>query len=493
MEHSNDSGHEAADAGDEARVGHALPSRKRVVASAGWYVASSFLVKALGYITIPIFTRIMTQGEFGAFNAFAAMQVLLVAILGLEAFQTLNRARFDFKDEEIPIYQFTLTTVTVVFGGGLLGLLLIFPGVFEGIADLDFQYLVIMALYAMFFPAFNMFQAYQRIQYKYKLSAGIAISVSLFATALSVLLVVSMSDALMGRIVGQYVPFVVVGVIAYVAYGLTAKRLGWKYLRYALALCGPLIVATLGTQGMVLGGRIVVQQVGPLEEVAYIALGTSIANIALVLVTALNNAWAPYLMDCLQSDDIDSAHLILRPFIYFVTSLIVAVSLLAPEVVLILGGWDYMPTVAVVPSLMLSALFSMLAVQFVFVQTYFKKVRAGGVLVFVAACVNAIAGVPAVSMWGFVAVGYVGLGAYLLLLIGQWLITRSFAPRVMPVRLLGPPIAVAGLLIPVELALYGDGLQWLRYLLVAGTCGVALLFIARVWKTRRTSVHTTKA
>lgn len=485
MDKSTETDPEPSETGEPQPSEDGLPSRKRVVKSAGWYVAATFLTKGLGYITIPIFTRIMTPGEFGEFNAFAAMQVLLVAVLGLEAFQTINRARFDFKPDELPAYQFTAVTSTVILGGVLLTLMLLFPEVFEGITDLDRQYLVIMALYAMFFPVFNMFQAYQRVQYKYKLSAGLAFGVSLTATALAVTLVVALSDALMGRIVGQYVPFIVVGAVAYVFYGLAARRIEWRYFRYAVALCGPLIIATLGTQGLVFAGRIVVQQVGPLEDVAYIALGASVSNIALVLITALNNAFAPWLMDCLENDDINSAHAILRPFIYFMTALVVCVSFMAPEVVLILGGYEYLPTTLVVPSLMASALLSMLTMQFVFVQTYHKRIRLGGGLVFSAALLNVVLCVPAVQVWGFVAVGYVGFFVYLVLVGSQWLITRSIAPGVLPIALLGPPVLVTGLLMPLELALYSDGLEWIRYAFVVAAGVAALSFIVHVLQKRK--------
>ena len=61
-----------------------------------WYTLSEFLTRAIGFITIPIYTRILTNAEVGDFSVYASWQVILVIVCGIEVYNTINRARFDY-------------------------------------------------------------------------------------------------------------------------------------------------------------------------------------------------------------------------------------------------------------------------------------------------------------------------------------------------------------------------------------------------------------
>ncbi len=134
-----------------------------------WYTLSSFLTKSLGFITIPLFTRIMTPEEFGSFSAYAAFQTIMIAVFGLESFLTLNRARFDFEESDLMKYQFSVLVLSFSMTIGAMALFLLFPGHLSAVTGLDDQYLLMMFVYLLFNPAFSMFQMWQRVRYGYRL------------------------------------------------------------------------------------------------------------------------------------------------------------------------------------------------------------------------------------------------------------------------------------------------------------------------------------
>ena len=72
----------------------------RVALKAGfWYVVSTFFVKGLAFITTPIFARLMTEADYGEFSNYANWQSMLLIIIGVELFNTLSRAYYDYTDE----------------------------------------------------------------------------------------------------------------------------------------------------------------------------------------------------------------------------------------------------------------------------------------------------------------------------------------------------------------------------------------------------------
>ncbi|RDB63922.1 hypothetical protein C1878_03810 [Gordonibacter sp. 28C] len=449
--------------------------------SAVWYTAATFLTKGLGFITIPIFTRIMTTGEFGLYNNFAAWQVILLSLFSLEGYATLNRARLDIHGKQLQDYQFTLLTSGMGLTFLLAMLLLVAPGVPESLTDLDRQYLYIMVLYLLFQPAFTMFQTLQRVQYRYKLSAGLSLGASLLATLLSVALVLVLPDALMGRIVGQYVPFAVLGIGFYLWYWKTGGRFRLEHLKYAIPLCVPLVIAALGGQILLLGCRIVTQHTCGADQVAFLSLATTLAQIALILINALNNAWAPWLYDCLEAGASDKATGTFKVYIWGIAVLTVLVSLFAPELVLLLGGEEYAPTIWLVPSFMANCLLGMLTNQYVYLETYHKDVRAGGVATLLLGLLNLPLCWLFVTALGFEYVGYANIVSNALLVLVHKIIVRKFdSPDVFSLKTSGLPLLVGLTSMPVSLVLYACEVDWLRYALIAAIACLGAIWLFKV-------------
>lgn len=451
--------------------------KKEAGKSAIWYTAATFITKGLGFITIPLFTRIMTTGEFGLFNNFAAWQQILLSVLSLESYATLNRARLDCEGKELQDYQFTLLTSSLGITFLLAVLLIVAPSMPETITDLDRKYLYIMVLYLLFYPAFTMFQMLQRVQYRYKLSAGLSLGASLLATALSVFLVVTLDDALMGRVVGQYVPFAVLGAVFYLWYWKTGGTFRVKYLRYALPLAVPLVIATLGTQVLLLGCRIVTQHSCGPDEVAFLSLATTVSQIVLILVNTLNNAWAPWLYDCLSSGKPEKAIETFKLYLWGMTVLSVLVMLAGPELVRILGGEEYGPTVWLVPSFMFTCLLSMLANQYVYLETYYKDVWAGGIATLAIGIVNLPLCFGFIRVAGFDAVGYANITSNaLLILVHKGLIARRLKVEdLFSAKASAMPILVAIASMPISLLAYNLDSFLLRWSIIVGVvavCGI---------------------
>lgn len=449
--------------------------------SAIWYTAAAFTTKGLGFITIPLFTRIMTTGEFGLFNNYAAWQSILLAVLSLESYATLNRARLDCNGKELQDYQFTLLTCSlgITF---LLGMLLaIAPAVPELITDLDSKYLCIMLLYLLFYPAFTMFQMLQRVRYRYKLSAGLSLGASLLATGLSVLLVVNMDDALLGRVVGQYVPFALLGMVFYLWYWKTGGSFKLRYMKYALPLAVPLVVATLGAQVLLLGCRIVTQHSCGSDDVAFLSLATTISQIVLILVSTLNSAWAPWLYDCIETRQPERAVKTFRLYIWGMAVLSALVMLVGPELVLVLGGAEYKPTIWLVPSFMLTCLLSMLANQYIYLETYHKDVWAGGIAALIFGVLNLPLCWLFIQCWGFDAVGYANVASNLLLILAHKLILakRLRVDDLFSLKVVASPLGFAAALVPLSLGLYyldNAAIRWSVIVILLAAC----LFF--VWK-----------
>ena len=57
---------------------------EKKAAKAGiWYTIGNFILKGCIFLSLPIFTRILSTTDFGIFNTYMAYEGILTAILGL--------------------------------------------------------------------------------------------------------------------------------------------------------------------------------------------------------------------------------------------------------------------------------------------------------------------------------------------------------------------------------------------------------------------------
>ena len=63
------------------------------------YTISNFFIKGLAFLTLPIFTRIMTSSDIGMFSNITSWFNILAIIVTVELYSSINVARFDYKDD----------------------------------------------------------------------------------------------------------------------------------------------------------------------------------------------------------------------------------------------------------------------------------------------------------------------------------------------------------------------------------------------------------
>lgn len=427
-----------------------------LIKSSFWYTAASFFTKAISFITIPIFTRLMSKQEYADFSIFASWQSIFLIICGVEIYATLNRARFDYdSNASLNSYITSCLVLSSLFTGLLLIVYCLFSSFFDQLFLLDKKYIILMFAYLFTQPAFQMFQAKQRVEYRYKLSAAISFFLIIFSTIFAVYLVNSVEDKLLGRIVGQYAPYIAVGVSFYISFIIKGRGVSVEDWKYAIKLGLPLVFSFLGSQILLSSDRVVVQHLGTHEEVAWLVLATSATHIILLFVQTLNNAWSPWFFDKLKEGAKDDINRVFGIYIWFIVLSTFAVLIIGPEVVKLLGGREYSNSVFVLPANMLCGVFTAITAQFVNLQTYYKRTRISAVITSIVAVINIFGDILAVKVFGYQGACYVTVLCQLVLISLHYIASRQFGiEELLPIKQLILVLCVSLLLIPLSLLLY---------------------------------------
>ena len=76
-----------------------MHKNNRVLKAGIWYTISNFLIKGLVFITMPIFTRLMTKNDIGLFSNITSWFTIFSIVATFELYSSLSVARFDYRDD----------------------------------------------------------------------------------------------------------------------------------------------------------------------------------------------------------------------------------------------------------------------------------------------------------------------------------------------------------------------------------------------------------
>ena len=119
--------------------------------------------------------------------------------------------------------------------------MLLFPISVSNFLEIDMKYIHIMFAYLLFAPAYQMLVTKQRAFYKYKMFVFITGIMTISGTLFSFITVIWMQDKLQGRILGFYVPQIIISCIIFFLLALRGKQIKIKYWEYACVICVPLV------------------------------------------------------------------------------------------------------------------------------------------------------------------------------------------------------------------------------------------------------------
>lgn len=449
-----------------------MNNNKRALKSGVWYTVSNFLLKSIGFITMPIFARLLTHAEFGIFNNFTSWLSILTIFVTLNLDSTLISARYDYEDD-FDGYIYSMLSLSFINTIVWLAVFNIGSTFFSAFLDLDIKYINAMLVYLLFLPAVNMFQNRERYYFKYKNTVLTSIILSLGTALLSVFLVVNMNNRLEGRIIGMVVPTIILGFAFLVYFCKKGKRINIEYWKYAIPICLPYIPHLLSMTLLNAMDRVMITKICGSEQTALYSLAYTCGTMVTLLLTSLNSAFAPWLGEKINQEEYKDVRKFSYIYILAFLFMAVGIMLLSPELLYILGGKSYMEAIYVLAPVSMGCVCQFLYTMFVNVEQFKKKTGGMAIGSATAAIINFVLNLIFIPKIGYLAAAYTTLIGYMLLLvIHMYLVNRLGLKEIYDYRFIGMIVLVGVIQMVLITVLYSY--IWLRYTLVGLYGGVAI-------------------
>lgn len=400
-----------------------MKKQNKVLTAGLWYTVSNFALKAMGFITTPIFARMLTKTQFGDYSNFITWLNILIVISGFCLYTSVNRARLDFPNN-LNQYLSSITLLGTFITCVLYIIVICKMKFFENLFSMNSFYIHCIFVYLLVQQALEVFQVKQRVTYKYKTSVALSFLTTILTTVVSIILVILMEDKFCGRVLGYVIPSVVICLGVYVVIIMQGKSIKWEYCKYALAFSWPYVPHMLANTILSSSDRVMIKSICGSEQNAIYTIACSCATIASILWTSMNNAVSPWVFDKLEEKNTEAIRKITVPYLLLFTLPVQLCLLVAPEILLILGGNKYAEAKYVIVPLMTSVILQFAYSLYVNIEQYAKKTWCIATGTVIAALLNIGLNIALIPKYGYKAAAYTTLTGYFVLFLIHYIFVR---------------------------------------------------------------------
>lgn len=351
-------------------------SDKRLLKSGIGYTIGNFLLKGISFITIPLYTRLLTTYEYGVVSIFNTWLAIFVCIIGLNLSSSISNAYLDFKENYKKFLASILFLSTISFSI-IITIFLVFR---DNISKLmGFEPLIILSLLVTSFFSYviNFNNAKFMMEYNHSGFIKVSFLVSLLNISLAILFLLFMrEERYKSLIYAMLVAYSLVGIYIYIKIvkNVNIKELlNYGFWKYALIIATPTMPHLLSQLILTQSDRIMIEKFIGSSQAGIYSVAYNISMILSVLWGSLNNVWVPWFYEKMRNKNIMEITRKTKFYMIFFSIITFLLVLVCPEIVKVASNKDYWGGISIVPLIIISYYYVFLYGFSVNIEFYMKK------------------------------------------------------------------------------------------------------------------------
>ena len=378
--------------------------KSKVVKAGTWYTLTNFFTIGISFLTLPIFTRLLSTEDYGITSVYSSYLNIFVIVFSLDVVASIQRGKFDFKDNYNQFVSSVLFLGTISFIIFSL-LILAFQSFFSKMLDLEPILLYVLLINAFFAFVQNLVLAKFRVEYNYKKISLIQIANSLIGVILSIILITRFftNTKYLGRILGSSLPVIISGFILLLYIFTQGKEIINKiYWKYALIISVPLILHNLAGIINAQFDRIFINKYIGSSEAGIYSFAYNVGMIIDVLWVSTNQAWVPWFYERMDANNYSAIRKRAKNFRDFFTLAYILILFVSPEIIKIMADKRYSDGLVIVPYIFMAYYFNLMYSFEVNVEFYTRKTHLISIGTILGAVINVVLNIVLIPKYGYV-------------------------------------------------------------------------------------------
>lgn len=385
-----------------------------------WYTIGNMLIKGIPFLTIPLFTRLLTTDDFGIYNTYISYENILSIAIGLGISGSIKVAKFDFK-ENFDRYVSSVFQLLLVVGGICL---LLINTIFTLIdisniwmSTLVLNLLVIQSIASAIYGIMGCKYVIEG-QYIQNLVIAFVMTGINVGTSIFLCFFFLSGDRSTARITGTAMGTICVAMYILFLQSRKAKLKRYKAAnKYALRLGMPLLPHQFSVSLLSQCDKIMIQAMVGNSEAGIYGLAVNITMVLSVIMTSIDNAWTPWFYSLLGKKDyktlIRKNNLLIIFFMYISCVFL----LIGPDIIHIMTESDYWDSIYAFIPLTIAVFLNFMYIFSVGVEYFMKKTGYISTTTLICMGTNIVLNYFMIKKFGYIAAAYATCISKLLLFI----------------------------------------------------------------------------
>lgn len=392
-----------------------------------WFTLATIIQNAILFLVTPLYTRILTDEEYGVFSVYQSWQqiISIIAVLALDRCITVGFIKFSNNRKEfLSSIQTLMTLLVFLFTAAIC----IFPHFFEKLINLPIYIIISMFIVALMNNSLANWSWYQRYNYSYKKLTIVTIFSTIIIQVVSVLAIAFFPAENKGNVLVMSMAgskLILYGVIycsVWIRGKAFLKKEYWKFaLKYSIAVV-PHALAQIVLNS---SDRIMIDKICGRSDAAYYGVTYSAAMVLNIIMNSINSAIQPWFFEKIKQKDFESIKKQTNILLVLSAILSIGVSLFAPDILKIMAPSSYNVALWVFPSVAGSIFFYSMYLYFANFESYYEKPFYFSIATTVGAIFNIILNMIFIPIFGFVVAGYTTLLSYMLFAIMHYIFMKK--------------------------------------------------------------------
>ena len=389
-------------------------SSKALKAGIGYTIGNVF-IKGITFISIPIFARLLSVGDYGIVNTCNAYVAILSIFIGFALHSSIKNAKIDYANE---INQYVSSLILLILFNSIFFLLIaiLFSSSIARYLSLKSGFLVALIVMESFGSALiSYYNCVLAIDYKFKEYIKISLLYSISNMLISIVFIMCFfqNTKWLGRILGTVVSsLLVTALILFRIFRRSMPKVNKGYWKYGLQISLPIIPHGLSQIVLAQFDRLMINSVIGSVEAGLYSFAYNIGTIFQVIVNSLDTAWTQWFFEQMHLKNYIKIRKVASVYCGIVTCGTVALMLISPELILLMGGKKYIDSSVIAFPVLFSMYLSFLYYFPASVEYYYKKTNFIAVATMSAAVLNIILNAIFIPLHGYIAAAYTTVFCY---------------------------------------------------------------------------------
>lgn len=393
---------------------HQYKNMPVAVKAAFAYTVCSILQRSLSFITVPLFTRLLSTEEYGQVNVYGSWQGIMTVLITLQVpFGTFAAAMIkyeDCRDQYTSCAQF----FCAVMGAVAMAVTTVFRPWFSSVFELPEYIITLMVGEIVANAATYCWFARERFEYHYRPVIFFTLAQSVTAPLLSFLFVINSEERGYARVAGNSLTCIIFGSAVFIVNLCRGRKLfDREFFKYIIGFNLPLLPYYLSQIVFNASDRIMISSLRTSSEAGIYGIAYSLGMLLNFVLTAVLNSFQPWFFSEIKNKTAAQNKKIITWIALGMAVLVFGIIVTAPEIIMIMAGEKYMDAMWAVPPIAVSLYADYCTSVFLYLDFYYEIKVYMNVATVLAAVINVGLNWILIPHFGFTGAAYTTLASYL--------------------------------------------------------------------------------